>query len=147
MNAPAALDHVREPKVLGVLGVTLLDHGSADDFAAIYAPDAVNRPGSYAPASCRARGPDAVHATALWLRRAFSDLRWTITALAAEDSTVVVRTEMTGRHTGRLVLHGEPAQIIAPSGLRFTVSRTYRFRLARGRIIERSVDFGELGPR
>ncbi|MFD3705313.1 ester cyclase [Nocardia sp. NPDC058658] len=146
MSAPAVAESLRESKILAVMAVKLLNHGSLDDFAAIFAPTAVNRPGKYAPAPCRGRGPNAIHATSLWLRRAFTDLDWTIRAVSADASQVAVRAEMTGRHTGKLVLHGAPARIIAPSDLRFTVGRTYRFRIAEHRIIERSVDFGELGP-
>ncbi|WP_216905564.1 ester cyclase [Nocardia noduli] len=148
LHGPAT-DPVMRAKILGVLAVSLLDHGTIDDFATIIAPQAVNRPGGYAPAACRATGPGAVYATSMWLRRTFSDLKWTIRALSADESRVAVRADMTGRHTSDLVLHGDdglPCRTLRASHLRFTVTRTYRFRIADARIIERSVDFGELGP-
>jgi hypothetical protein len=145
----SATDPVTRAKILGVLAISLLDHGTIDDFATIIAPEAITRPGRYAPAACQTTGPGAVYATSMWLRRTFSDLKWTIRALSADESRVVVRADMTGRHTGDLVLHrddGLPCRTLRASHLRFTVSRTYRFRIADARIIERSVDFGELGP-
>lgn len=133
--------------LLAVLAVTLLGHGDAADFAALFAHDAVNRPGDYAPAACRGTGPAAVLATSRWLRGAFADLNWRVQALAADGPRVVVRTAMTGHHTGPLILHthGVPGRIIPATGVRFAVTRTYRFRVAGDRIVERSTDFGELG--
>ncbi|WP_054812560.1 ester cyclase [Nocardia arizonensis] len=135
-------------QLLAVLAVKLLGHGDPKDFAALFSTDAVNRPGDYAPAVCKATGPDAVWATSQWLRRAFGDLDWTIRAVAGNGPTVVVAAGMSGRHRGPLTLHdrhGVPTRVIPASGLRFTVARTYRFRIAGHRIVERSVDFGELG--
>ncbi|MBH0778439.1 nuclear transport factor 2 family protein [Nocardia bovistercoris] len=138
-----------EAQVLAVLAVKLLSHGDRGDFRRCFAADAVNRPGDYAPGPCRGTGPDAVWATSRWLRRAFGELDWTVRAVAGRGPVVLVAAEMRGRHTGALTLHdrhGTPARVLRPSGLRFTVRRTYRFRTAGHRIIERSVDFGELGP-
>lgn len=138
-----------EAQVLAVLAVKLLSHGDLEDFRRCFAVDAVNRPGDYAPAPCRSAGPHAVWATSRWLRRAFGDLDWTVRAVAGRGPVVLVAAEMSGRHTGALTLHdrhGLPARVLPPTGLRFTVRRTYRFRTAEHRIIERSVDLGELGP-
>ena len=51
--------------------------GTPADFVEVDAPGraATGRP-SHEPPACRGRGPDAFQATALWLRRAFSELDW-----------------------------------------------------------------------
>ncbi|MET7772980.1 nuclear transport factor 2 family protein [Nocardia sp. NPDC005366] len=138
-----------QAQLLAVLAVKLLSHGDPKDFAALFAADAVNRPGDYAPTACRDTGPDAVWATSCWLRRAFSDLNWTLRAIAGSGPTVVVAADMSGRHTGPLIVHdhhGVPTRVIPATGVRFSVARTYRFRVAGHRIVERSADYGELGP-
>ncbi|MFF0546502.1 ester cyclase [Nocardia thailandica] len=133
--------------VLAVMAVQLLGHGDEADLSTIFAADVINRPGDYAPAACQGTGPAAVLATSRWLRTAFDELAWKIRAIASQGTLVVVRTTMTGQHTGPLILHdhGVPTRIVPASGLRFDVTRTYRFHIADDHIIERATDFGELG--
>ncbi|MFD3744401.1 nuclear transport factor 2 family protein [Nocardia sp. NPDC058633] len=135
-------------RTLGILAVKLLDHGTPDDFAAVFHPLALNHAGPYVPPDCRARGPSAIHATSVWLRASFTALDWVIHRLVADEHGVAVHAAMSGTHSHDLVLYGadgRPRQTVPASGATFTVLHTYWFRLADGLIIERTVDRGELG--
>ncbi len=71
------------------------------------------------------------------LYTAFPDLRFTVTRMIAEGDWVAYSFTMRGRHTGEFVGH-------APSGRAFTATGTTMYRLADGKIVERSGHFAEM---
>ena len=128
-----------EPAAVCVRSVHIMADGSLADFQAVIHPDAANREAAHEPTAARGRGPAAFHASALWLRRAFSELRWDIHQVAADGDVVVVHATMSGRHTGPFVRYdadGAVSQVMPPTGKTFAATQTHWFRLADGKIIE-----------
>ena len=80
-----------------------------------------------------------MHATARWLRDAFSDLAWEIHDTSAEGDLVVVHATMTGRQVGTFVAYGPdgaPTQAFPATGKQFAVTQSHWFRMADGKVIE-----------
>ena len=84
-QAPATAD---DPKALCARSLHMMADGDLRDFEALIHPDTANREAAREPMTARGWGPAAYYATALWLRGAFSDLRFdtreTAGSLAAE---------------------------------------------------------------
>ena len=76
-------------KATCIASLNLMATGTVEELAAVYGPDATNREAREEPAATRAAGPEAIHATALWLREAHSDLRWEVHD-AVQDGDLVV---------------------------------------------------------
>ena len=96
--------------------------GSLADFQALYTADVVNREAKNEPPDIRGTGPAATHATARWLRTAFSDLTWTVHDGRARQRLVVVHATMSGRQAGPFVAYrpdGEIAAVFPPRGRTF----------------------------
>lgn len=115
--------------------------GSGDraDFTNLYTADAVNREAKDEPPDTRGSGPDALYATAEWLRTAFSDLTWEVHDTVHEGDLVVVHATMSGRHTGPFVAYGPDARVKAvfpPRGRTFAVTQTHWFRMRDGKVAE-----------
>ncbi len=128
-----------DPKVVCVRSIHIMPNGDLPEFESVVHPEAVNREAAHEPMTCRGRGPAAFYATALWLRGAFSDLRWDIHEMAADGDLVAVRTTMSGRHTGPFVRYddaGAVSQVMPPTGRSFSSTQTHWFRLADGKVIE-----------
>ena len=102
-------------------------------------PEAANREAADEPMAARGGGPAAFYATALWLRGAFSDLRWEMHEIAADGDLVAVHSTMSGRHTGPFVHYdgaGAVSQAMPPTGGTFSATQTHWFRHAGGKVIE-----------
>ncbi|SOB88819.1 ester cyclase [Streptomyces sp. 1331.2] len=128
--------------------VQLMGDGSPSEFEALVHPDAVNHESRAEPPAARGRGPQAFHATALWLRAAYSDLRWTIEEAVTEGDLVVLHTTMSGRHTGTFVTydeHARPSGAFPATGRTFSVTQTHWCRVADGRLIEHWANRDDLG--
>jgi len=122
--------------------------GDLADFEAVIHPDAVNREARTEPPAARGRGPAAFYATALWLRAAFTDMRWDIHQVAADGDIVVVHAVATGRHTGPFVLYDEQGsveQVMPPTGRTNTVTHTHWFRVGDGKVIEHWANRDDMG--
>ncbi|WP_425560226.1 ester cyclase [Kineococcus glutinatus] len=122
--------------------------GDLRDFEAVVHPRAHNREAASEPPACRGTGPAALHASALWLRAAFADLRWEVHETAADGDLVVLRTTMSGRQTGTFVVHGadgRPERAFPATGRAFAVAQTHWFRLAGGLVVEHWADRDDLG--
>jgi len=133
---PGAVD---DPAAVCVRSIHIMADGSLADFQAVIHPGAANREAAHEPAAARGRGPAAFHASALWLRAAFSDLRWDIHQVAADGEVVAVHVTMSGRHTGPFARYdaaGAVSQVMPPTGKTFAATQTHWFRLADGKIIE-----------
>lgn len=128
-----------DDKATCIRALELMAAGTLEEMAGFYAPDAVNRESKAEPAATRGTGPDAFHATALWLREAHSDLRWEVHDAVRDGDLVVLHTTMTGRQTGPFTAYDEAAavaMVFPPTGRAFSVTQTHWFRMRDGRIVE-----------
>lgn len=119
--------------------VELMAAGTVEEFAAVIAPDAVNREAGAEPPAARGRGPAAFFASAQWLRDAFDDLHWETHELVGEDDLVCMHATMSGVHTRPFVVYGpdgRPDQVFPPTGRTFAVTQSHWFRMAGDKIIE-----------
>jgi predicted ester cyclase len=126
----------------------LMAAGAVDEFHAVYHPDCVNHEARDEPPACRERGPDAMYATALWLRSAFADLGWEVHEVVAERDIVAVHCTMSGRQVGDFVgydEHGRVAGVFPPTGASFATTQTHWFRVADGKVIEHWANRDDLG--
>jgi predicted ester cyclase len=133
------LDTADDRKAVAVRSIRIMADGDLAAFDAVIHPKAANREAAHEPPAARDRGPAAFHATALWLRGAFSQLRWDIHEVAGDDDLVVVHCTMSGRHTGSFVRYdgaGRVSQVMPPTGKTFSATQTHWFRLAEGKVIE-----------
>ena len=103
-------------------------------------PDYLNRRAGQEPLAARGRGPLALHATALWLRSAFSDLRFVVDDFGLVGDRAVAWVTLHGTHTGAYVLHDSPdgsvTGIFPPTGRDFAVRQVHWFRLVGGEATE-----------
>jgi predicted ester cyclase len=104
--------------------LAVCDEIMAEDFvehaAAPFAPSA---PG-------RVNGPQAMRATAEWLRAQFPDLQMTIEAIVAEGDTVAVRILSEGTNLG--AFNG----VLPPTGKHFVARQSHWFRVADNKLAE-----------
>ncbi len=126
----------------------LMGSGDLADLEAVYTADAVNREAVNEPPDTRGVGPTAMHATARWLRGAFSELAWEIHDAVQDGDLVVVHATMSGRQTGPFVAYdrdGDVAAVFPPLGRRFAVTQTHWFRMRDGRVAEHWANRDDLG--
>jgi ketosteroid isomerase-like protein len=102
--------------------------------------DFVNRRAGHEPLAARGQGPEALKATALWLRRAFSEPRFDIHHIAVSGDRAAAWVTLHGRHTGPFVVHDAPdgsvTEVFPPTGREFAVRQVHWFRIAEGAIAE-----------
>jgi predicted ester cyclase len=133
---------------LAVRSIHAMADGDRADFDALYHPAAFDRENPVQPPVSRVPGPDGFYATALWLRAAFSDLRYDIHHAVADGSLVVVNSAMNGRHVAPIAFYAEDASIdtvFPPTGKTFTQTQTHWFRIEAGQIVEHWANRDDLG--
>ena len=133
---------------VAIRSMRIMNDGSLDDFEEVVHPEAVNREAAAEPPPCRGRGPAAFHATALWLRAAYSDLAWEVHDVVADGDLVVVHTTVSGRQVGTFVGYGpdaRPTQAFPPTGRRFAVTQSHWFRMRDGLVVEHWANRDDLG--
>lgn len=139
---------VTDAKRTAIRSMHLMASGDAADLAAVYTADAVNRESRNEPPDTRGAGPAAMHATARWLRTAFTELAWEIHDAVEEDDLVVVHATMSGRQTGPFIAYGPDGAVTAvfpPRGRRFAITQTHWFRMRDGRVAEHWANRDDLG--
>lgn len=137
-----------DAKAMCVRSMQLMVDGSRADLEAVVHPDAVNREAKDEPPACRGRGPEAFHATAVWLRSMFADLAFEVHEVVAEGDTVVVHNTMSGRHTGVATNYGPDGRVVEafpPTGKRFATTQTHWFKLRDGKVIEHWANRDDIG--
>jgi hypothetical protein len=96
-------------------------------------PDYLNRRAGQEPLAARSRGPRALHATATWLRAAFSELQFVVDDFGAVGDKAVAWVTLHGVHTGPYVLHDSPdvtvTGVFPPTGRAFAVRQVHWFRI------------------
>jgi ketosteroid isomerase-like protein len=111
--------------------------------------DFFNHRSAHEPRAARTRGPAALHATATWLRRAFSDLQFDIDDLAVTGDKVVAWVTLRGVHTGPFVVHESPdgavTEVFPPTGRSFATRQVHWFRIDGGAIAEHDAVRDDLG--
>ena len=126
-------------KATCIRAMHLMGTGTFDEFAEVYAADAVNRESKEEPPDTRGAGPAAFHASARWLRRAVPDMAFDIHDVIGEGDLVTVHATMSGHQTGEFVAHrrdGTVAMAFPPRGRHFAVTHSHWFRMHDGRIVE-----------
>ncbi len=116
-------------KAIAVDSFRLIETGDTELAQRIIASDYVNQEAEDDPedAQRQHRGPAGFLATSQWLRAAFSDLRFELQEVVAEDNVVIAAVTMTGRHTGSF--NG-----IEPTGRRINHKQAHVFTLTNGQI-------------
>jgi len=133
------LANAYDAKTVCVRSLHIMGNGDLSDFEALIHPSAANREAANEPMAARGEGPAAFYATALWLRGAFSDLRWDVHETVADGDLVVIHSTVSGRHTGPFVHYdgaGTVSQVMPPTGRTFSAKQTHWFRCAGGKVIE-----------
>lgn len=128
-----------DEKATCIRSMELMAVGTADEFAEVYDPEATNREAEDEPPAARVGGPEGFYATALWLREAYSDLRWDVHDVVQDGDLVAVHATMSGRQTGPFTAYAEDASVemVFPSrGRGFSVTQTHWFRMKNGKIAE-----------
>lgn len=137
-----------DAKALGRRAIEIMADGSLEEFEVIVHPDAINREARGEPPATRGRGPAAFHATALWLRDAYSELNWAVHDVIADGDLVALHCTMSGRHVGTLCGYGEDGRVIRTfpaTGRRFATTQTHWYRVVAGKVIEHWANRDDLG--
>jgi predicted ester cyclase len=143
MAAPATL-----PAAVAVRSIYAMADGERAEFDQLYDPRAVDRENVVQPPASRIPGPAGFHATALWLRAAFADLRYEVHDVVADGGLVAVRSTMLGRHVRPIAFWTEDAavdSVFPPTGRPFAMSQTHWFCVVDGRIREHRANRDDLG--
>jgi ketosteroid isomerase-like protein len=102
--------------------------------------DYVNHRAGHEPMAARGRGPEALKTTAVWLRHAFSELRFDVHHIAVSGDRAAAWVTLHGRNTGPFVVHDAPdgsiTQVFPPTGRPFAVRQVHWFRIAGDAIAE-----------
>src|SRR4051794_32973665 len=109
----------------------------------------VNHRSVHEPLAARAGGPAALAATATWLRRAFSDIRFEIHEIAVIHDRAIAWVTLHGTHTGPFVVHDSPDGAVTgvnpPTGRPFATRQVHWFRIEDGAIAEHDAVRDDLG--
>jgi predicted ester cyclase len=112
-------------------------------------PGFVNHRSVHEPLAARATGPAALAATATWLRRAFSDIRFEIDEVAVIADRAIAWVTLHAVNTGPFVVHDAPdgsvTQVFPPTGREFAVRQVHWFRIEDGAIAEHDAVRDDLG--
>lgn len=128
--------------------IAIIADGDRAAFDAVIAPSAVNHEADAEPLACRVAGPAGFHATSLWLRSAFSDIRHQVEHAISQDDLVALDTVMSGRHVGPFAVHGVDGSITkvwAPTGKTFEVQQSHWLRVTDGLVSEHWAVRDDLG--
>ena len=139
---------VPDDATVAIAALHAMGSGTPADFRALYTSDVINRESEAEPPDTRGSGPEAMYATARWLRTAFSDLAWQVLDVAHDGELVVLHTTMSGRQTGPFVAYlpsAEVAVAFPPRGRTFTITQTHWFRMRDGRVAEHWANRDDLG--
>jgi predicted ester cyclase len=127
------------PADVATAGIHIMPAADLAEFRRVIHPDAVNRESAHEPPATRGRGPAAFHATALWLRAAFSDLSFAVHHTVTEGDLVVQHVTLSGVHTGTFVTYDEQARVaraFPATGRPFAVTQTHWQRIRDGQVVE-----------
>jgi predicted ester cyclase len=127
------------PAEAATAGLLVMPGGDLDDFRRTFHPDAFNRESSHEPPATRGRGPEALYATALWLRAALGTFRFEIHETVTAGDLVAQHVTMSGVHSGDFVAYdedGRVARAFPATGRPFAVTQTHWQRIRDGLVVE-----------
>jgi predicted ester cyclase len=115
----------------------VLETGDAALAAEVVGEDNHNREAAVAPAACAIPGPAGALASGAWMRSAFSDLRFPVLGVAANDDQVWLRLRMRGRQTGPFVRFRDGAldQAVPPTGREIDVEQAHVLDVRGGKVV------------
>ena len=122
--------------------------GEPADFDAVIHPEAADHENVAQPPGCRVAGPAGFHATAMWLRAAFADLRYDIHQVVADGDLVVVHSTMNGRHVAPFVTYtaeGKVDTVFPATQKTFAANQSHWFRIEDGKIVEHWANRDDIG--
>lgn len=100
----------------------------------------VNHRSVHEPLRARGRGPDALRATAVWLRRAFGDIRFEVHEVAVVGDRAIAWVTMHAVSHGPFVVHDAPdggvTDVFPATGRAFVSRQVHWFRIEDGAIAE-----------
>jgi predicted ester cyclase len=137
-----------DARSIAVRSIHIMAKGSRAEFDAVVHPQAVDRENKVQPPASRVPGPAGFHATALWLRAAFAELRYDIHHVVAEGGLVAVNSTMNGRHVAPIVLYTDDGQVdtaFPPTRRTFAATQSHWFRIEDGKVIEHWANRDDLG--
>ena len=137
-----------DPTAIAVRSLHAMDTGDLAEFELLYHPAAVDRENAIQPPASRVPGPAGVHATALWLRAAFTDLEHEIHHTLAQADLVAVAATMHGRHTAPIAFYapdGSVDSVFPPTGKAFSITQSHWFQVRDGQIAEHWANRDDLG--
>ena len=109
----------------------------------------VNHRSVHEPLAARVGGPAALAATATWLRRAFTNLRFEIHEIAIVGDRAIAWVTLHGTSSGPFVVHDSPdgavTQVFPPTGRDFATRQVHWFRIEDGAIAEHDAVRDDLG--
>ncbi|WP_329454583.1 ester cyclase [Streptomyces sp. NBC_01497] len=125
------------PTDLGEALFRVLQTGDRDLAVEVVHQDNHNREASVAPRACSVPGPAGTLASGAWMRSAFSDLRFPVSASVHDGDRVWVRLRMQGTHTGPFVrFHdGRLDQAVPPTGRDIDFEQVHMLDLKDGQVI------------
>ncbi len=127
----------------------IIESGDLDLAYANVTSDYVNHRSGHEPMAARLRGPRALQATAGWLRRAFSDIRFDIDDIAVLDDRAVVWLRMRAVNSGPFVVYDSPdgsvTDVFPPTGRSFITRQVHWFRIEAGAIAEHDAIRDDMG--
>jgi ketosteroid isomerase-like protein len=139
-RSPVAPAEHREAERLVRQQFRIIETGELALAASNVTPDFVNHRASHEPPAARGQGPDALRATALWLRRAFSDISYEVHDIAVVGDRAIAWVTMRGITSGRFVVHDSPdgdvTEVFPATGRGFAARQVHWFRIADGAIAE-----------
>ncbi|GGI94797.1 ester cyclase [Streptomyces brasiliensis] len=115
----------------------VLETGDPELAAEVIGPGFRNREAAVSPPACSTPGPAGVLASGVWMRSAFSDLRFPVLATAVGHDQVWIRLRMQGRHTGPFVRFRDGAldQAVPPTGREIDFEQIHVLSLADGKVV------------
>jgi len=127
----------------------IIETGELDLADANVTPGYVNHRAVHEPLAARGQGPEALKATAGWLRRAFGDLRFDIHDVVVIDDRVIAWVTLHGTNIGPFVVHDSPdgsvTDVFPPTGHSFAARQVHWFRIADGAIAEHDAVRDDMG--
>lgn len=137
-----------DPVAVAVSSIHAMAAGDRADFDSLYHDDAVDRENVVQPPSSRVPGPAGFYSTALWLRAAFTDLRYEVHHAVTDSGLVAVNSTMLGRHVSPITFYAEDASVdsvFPPTGKPFAMAQSHWFTVVDGRICEHWATRDDLG--
>lgn len=128
--------------------LTAMAAGTRGEFDVLYHPEFTNRMAVAEPPATRGRGPAAAWATALWLRTAYADLRWSIERLVVDGDLVITYGTMSGRQTGPFTTYTADARVervFPATGRTFETAQAHFLTMRDGLIVEHWAVRDDLG--